>query len=169
MSARWSKRLSDREKVLNVAHTLLHAFAGRACAGVHARVDQILLRSIEAEKNRRIHTISQVHPKRPDRRAVANTEANRMHHVVEILKVALRLAQGELAQTGIEVAGIVKQDAAHVVAHQREPELRLVEQERRATQRKTGVGIARPCLIFGKAAMRGTAAAEETLRQRNRA
>ena len=90
--------------------------------------DQILLRSIEAEKTWRIHTISQVHPQRSHRRAVANTKANRVHHVVEILQTSLAPAERKILQAGIDVPGIVEEYARDIVADQRKPQLGLVEE-----------------------------------------
>src|SRR5471032_22606 len=90
-----SKRLSDREEILKVAHILLDARTGRTGAGIDARVDQILLRSFESEEGRRVDAIAQVDPKRPHRRAVANAKPYGVHHVIEVLQVLLVDAKGD--------------------------------------------------------------------------
>src|SRR5262249_36498039 len=54
-----------------------------------------------------------------------------------------------------------------VVADQRKTQLRIVEQQSFAAEREAGQGVARPGLVIGKTAMRGAAAAEKALRQRN--
>ena len=55
-----------------------------------------------------------------------------MHHVIEIVKVALVRPEGEIAQARIEVAAIVKQHPSNILADQREAQLGLVEQQRRS-------------------------------------
>ena len=56
---------------------------------------------------------------------------------------------------------------ADIFADQRKANLGLIEEQEGATQRKAGGGVARTCLIFREAAVRGSAAAEKALRQRN--
>src|SRR5437764_8357264 len=162
-----SKRLSNREEVLKMAHILLDASRSCAGTGIYAGVEQILLRAFESEKGRRINAVAQVYAQRPHRGAVSNTEAHGMHHVIEILKVFLFYPERKIAQAGIRIAEIVKSHATDVIADQRKPEFGLVEQQRRATQRKSGSDIPRAGLVFRKTAMRGAAAAEKPLRQRH--
>src|ERR1017187_9565249 len=163
----YSKRLSDREEVLKMAHALHHALAGDAGAGVHAGVDQVLQASFETKEARRVDAVRQVHPDGADGRTIANPEAHGLNHVIEILKVALAHAEREIAEAGIGVTGIVKQHAADVLAHQREAQLGLVEEDRGAPQREAGHRVARSGLVFGEAALRSAAAAEKALRQRD--
>ncbi len=56
-------------------------------ARIDAGVDQFLLGSIPAEKVRWIEAVGQVHAHRADGCAVAQAEAHRVHHVVEVLQV----------------------------------------------------------------------------------
>ncbi len=74
----------------------------------------------------------------------------------------------EVAQAGIGIAGIVKGHSSDIISDQGKTEFGLIEQEGRASQGETRGGIARPRLIFRKAAMRSAAAAEKALRQRHR-
>src|SRR5437016_7820754 len=62
----------------------------------------------------------------------------------------------------------MKRDSADVGARQWEPQLGLMEQERRAADREAGRQIAGTCLIFRERAKGGAAAAEEALRERHR-
>src|SRR5258708_899178 len=152
-----SKRLSNREEILKVAHVLLDAPAGQTGAGGDARVDQILLRSLESEEGRRVDTVAQVYPQRPYRRAVADAKPYGVHHVIEVLKVLLVEPEREVAQAGIGIAGIVKGHSSDIISDQGKTEFGLIEQEGRAAQGETRGGIARPRLIFRKAPMRSAA------------
>ena len=86
--------------------------------------------SFEAKEVRRINAVCQVDADGPDGGAVANSEAYGVDHVIEILKVALAHAEGKIAEAGIGVSGVMKQDAGDIVADQREAELDLVEEDR---------------------------------------
>jgi hypothetical protein len=55
----------------------------------------------------------------------------------------------------------MKQDAADIIAEQREAQLGGVKQKRRAAQRKTGIEVAGASLIVGERAIRGSAACKE--------
>src|SRR5437773_9417217 len=61
----------------------------------------------------------------------------------------------------------MKRDSANVGAHQWEPELGLIEQERCAADREAGRQIAGTRLIFRKRTKGSAATAEETLRERH--
>src|ERR1017187_3388307 len=99
-----SKRLSDRKEVLKVADPLLLALA--RWAGLHARIQQVLISAFETEILRPVDAVPQIHAQRPHRRLVAYAKAHRVHHVVEILYIALLLTQGEIVQIGVDVAHI---------------------------------------------------------------
>src|ERR1035437_2200372 len=168
MGSARSKRLSYREEVLKMAHALHDALAGdagRRGAGVHTRVDQVLEASFEAKEVRRIDAVRQVDADGPDGRTVANPEAHRVNHVIEILKRALVHAEREIAEAGIGVSGVMKQHAGDIVADQREAQLDLIEQDCRAPQREAGYRVARSGLVFREAAVRSAAAAEKAFRQ----
>ena len=51
---------------------------------------------------------------------------------------------------GISVPGVVKQDSADVLTHQREAQFDAVEKHCAATNRKTGNRITGPSLVNGK-------------------
>src|ERR1017187_3743002 len=126
-----SKRLSDRKEVLKVADPLLLALA--RWAGLHARIQQVLISAFETEILRPVDAVPQIHAQRPHRRLVAYAEAHRVHHVVEVALSALVLAQREVAEAGVDVAHIVEEHAADIVADQGEAKLGLIEQQGRAS------------------------------------
>src|ERR1017187_4149771 len=170
MSVSVSKGLSYGEKELEVADVLDDALirrAGGRGAGIDAGGVQLLGGSLEAVEIRRIDTVPQVHTERPDRGAVANPKADSMHHVVEILEVMLIGAEGQVFEAGVDIAHVVVEDTADVVADQRKAELGLVEQESAAAQGEASAGVAGTGLKFGKAAVGVAAAAEEAFGQGN--
>src|SRR6185369_813066 len=152
--------------VLEAADPLYLALV-RGRAGVYTRVDQILLRAFETEVMWTVDAVRQIHAQRPHRSPVAYAEAHGVYHVVEILYVALCLPQRDLAQTGVDVPHIVEEYAADIVADQREAQLVLIEEQECATQIQPRSRVARPRLQLREPPMRGAAAAEETLRQRD--
>src|ERR1035441_8577762 len=162
---RSSKRLSNRKEVLKAVDPLLLALA--RWAGLYARIQQILISAFETEILRAVDAVPQIHAQRPHRRLVAYAEAHRVHHVIEILYIALLLAQGEIIQIGVDIAHIVEEHAADIVADQWKPKLRLIEHQEIAAQRKSRGVVARARLAFREGAMRAAAAAEEALRQRD--
>ena len=93
-----SKRLSDREEILKMAHVLHVALVGRAGgrrAGFRAGVDQLLQRSIEAVKVGRIDAVCQIDAQRPNGGAIAESETDGVFHVIKILQVVLVHAERE--------------------------------------------------------------------------
>ena len=123
------------------------------------RIPDALLKTFDA--------VRQIHAQRSHRRPVPHAEAHCVHRVVEILYVALCLPQRDLAEAGVDVPHIVEEYAADIVADQRKAELVLIEEQECATQIQPRSRVARPRLQFREPAMRGTAAAEETLGQRD--
>src|ERR1035441_10124365 len=102
-----SKGLSYGEKELEVADVLDGARIGRAGGrgtGIDAGGVQLLGGSLEAVEVRRVDAVPQVHAERPDRGAVADAEADGMHHVVEILEVALIGAERQVFEAGVDIA-----------------------------------------------------------------
>src|SRR5689334_5146566 len=79
---RQSKRLSYGKKELEMTDILLGA-APRNVARIDARIEQVLPGPIESDEGGRIDTVRQVDPDGPDRCAVADAEADSVHHVVE--------------------------------------------------------------------------------------
>ena len=128
--------------------------------------DQFLVSSLQAEIGRRIDAVGQVDADRADGRAVADAEAGGVHHVIEILHVALVDAEGDAAEVAVDVAHVVENDAVDVVAQQREAQLGGVEEQRVAAEMEAGLEVARAGLVVGEAAMRRAAAAEEVLGDR---
>src|SRR5882724_10967947 len=152
-----------------MADVLQDALLGLSDTRIDPRIDQVLLViGLESDEGRRINAVCQIYAKGPDRGAVTNPKTDGMHHVVEVLQVALLLPQGEVAPARINIAQIMKRDAADIFADQRKAQFRLIEQQRRAAERESRGEVARSRLVFIEAAVRRTAAAEETLRQRYR-
>src|SRR5258708_21663697 len=140
----------------------------RGLAGVRGRAcDQILQRAGESVEAGRIGTIAQVDAQGTDRCAVANSEADRMHHVIEVRVILLAKAKTHRTDIRIDVSHIVKQYAADVFANQRETQLGGVKQHGGASQRETGFEIPRSRLVIGKGPLLGGAAGEQTLGERD--
>src|SRR6185437_5031307 len=135
--------------------------------GLRAAEEQLLGGALEPLERGRIERVSEVHRDRPERRFVADTEPDGVHHVIEVRDVFLVDAEGKCAHARKNVAEIVKEHALHVGAEEREAQFRGVEKERVAAERETGHRIARAGLIFGKAAHGAFASAEETLGKRH--
>jgi len=85
-------------------------------------VEQVLVGSLQTIECRRIETISEVQPDRSDGCALANAEAYRLHHVIEVGDVALFVTEGNTVQAGVDVAHVMEEHAGHVVAQEREPQ-----------------------------------------------
>ena len=130
------------------------------CPGGAAE-EKLLVSALQAVKRGRIDTVGEIHPKRAQRSPVANSEARRVHHVIEIGQVLLMRAKRDTVQSGIDIPQVMEQDAADVVANQRETYFGAVEQQGIAAQRKAGIRIARAGLVHGKTAHIRFAAAEE--------
>src|SRR5271157_5686071 len=146
-----SKGLSYGEEKLEVADVLDDARIGRAGgrgAGIDAGQEQLVLGSLEAIEVRRIDALAEIDAERAHGGAIADAEADGVDHVIEVLRAVLVGAERDVVEGGIDVAHVVIEDAADVAA-----------------DRKTGCGIARAGLVFGKAAVGIAAAAEETLGQ----
>src|SRR5215469_6776931 len=138
-------------------------------------------------KSRRIEIVSKIKADRTNRGFVANAASYRHRSVIEIAGLQLRNEAGiavrlrELVDTVDHVRGrrpdvayIVKQDAAEIVAHKRQGEgrraqLKVVDEQRFATQGLSRVCIAGSGLVDAKAAMRSCTSGEEPFRQGNEA
>src|SRR5438309_1739454 len=114
-----------------MSRILQYALRGLGLARVHTGVDQVLLIGcLEADKVWRIDAVCEVHAHRANRRAVANADTDGVNHVIEIVVAALRLAKRKVAETGVDIPGIVEEHAAEVIANQRKTQLRLIEEQR---------------------------------------
>src|SRR5579862_9948366 len=140
---------------------------------------KILHGTLKPSKTRGIEAIGEIRPHRSNGRLVPDAESGGMHHVIEILKTCLMKADGNIANTPVNISCIPKQNSANVLADQRITQLDVTDQQRISTQRESGrlgcVGsrtrrsadVAGTSLILGKAAMRNVSAAEKALRQRH--
>src|ERR1039457_3297383 len=136
-----SKGLSYGEKELEVADVLDGARVGRAGgrgAGIDGGGEQLFLGSLEAVEVRRIDAVAEIDAERADGGAIADAEADGVDHVIEVLDAVLVGAEGDVVEGGIDVAHVVIEDAADVVADQGEAELVLVEEEGVAAEGEAG-------------------------------
>src|ERR1700733_1187146 len=90
-----------------------------------------------------------------------------MIHVIEVRQVVLVNPKRNGAECGVHIAHVVKQHAPDVVSDQRKAQLRRMEKHGIAADRESGLQIARSGLVVREYALRGAAAAEESLRQRD--
>ena len=77
---------------------------------------QVVQRSLKSDEAGRIDAVCEVQTDRANGRLVANPEAYSMHHVIEILEVSLPKTKVDIAQFGVDIAHIVEQNAAKVIA-----------------------------------------------------
>src|ERR1035441_1702243 len=132
MSVSVSKGLSYGEKELEVADVLDHALVRRAAGrgtGIDAGGQQLFLGSLEAVEVRGIDAIAKVDAERADGCAIADAEAHRVDHVIEVLDAVLAGAEGDVVERGIDVAHVVIEHAADVIADQGKAQLVLVEEQ----------------------------------------
>src|SRR5215472_17290452 len=151
-----SECLPDRNEELKFADALYRLD--------RAVVDQIQVRPFQTIECRRIQTVSQIQTHRPNGRAIPDAEPDGLHHVVEVLQVALVKAERDAAQVRIDIAHVMDQHTMDVIADQREMKLGGVEQQGIASYGKSGFQVAGTGLIVGKAAVRTGAAAVEAFR-----
>ena len=100
----------------------------------------------------RVDAICEVRPNRADGGAVADAKTHGMHHVIEILAIALGHPEREIAESRVNIARIVKKNAADVGANQGNAQFRLVQQKGSAPDGKTCFRVAGPRLVFGEGA-----------------
>src|SRR5579863_9374078 len=92
--------------------------------GQHALVhNQLLIGARETVEARRIRAKTEVGAYWTDGGAIANSETDRLHRVIEVLNVALAEAETDMVDILIDVAHIVEQHASQVVADQWESDL----------------------------------------------
>ena len=127
----------------------------------------MFLGSLEAIEVRGIDAVAEIDAQRADGGAIADAEADGVDHVIEVLDAVLAGAEGDVVEGRIDIAHVVIEDAANVVADQGEAELVLVEEEGVAAEGEAGGHIAGAGLVFGEASVGVAAAAEETLGEGN--
>src|SRR4051794_5553688 len=114
------------------------ALDGRGCGPQ----DEFLVGAFQAEISRRIDAVGEVYADRAYGRAVSNTEPDGMHHVIEVLIIALASAKGDAAKILVDISHVMENDAIDVIAHQRKTQLGAVEQERIAAEIEAGLQVA---------------------------
>ena len=109
---------------------------GRALTGfwqlfwrkIRVTCQQILERSGEAHEPGRVDAVGEVGAYGSDRRFVADPEADRVNHIVEILIPVLIEAHRDISDTSVHIASVVEENAADIVAEEGEPRLDIAEQ-----------------------------------------
>ena len=129
-----SEGLSNGKEELEMADPLPRGLAERRRIHlVGSALQEFRGRAAETQISGRIDAVGEVRAHRADGGAVANSEAGRMHHVIEVVQVALFETEGEIADRAVDVAHVMKQDAADVGAQQRKAKFQIVEQQGIAT------------------------------------
>lgn len=100
-------------------------------------LQQLIRRSFESHKGRRIDAVGEVETHRTNRRLISHTEADRMNAVIKVLIVPLREAQRNVAQRAVHVPHIVERNALNVVADEWKSELDIVKKKCIASQWKS--------------------------------
>jgi hypothetical protein len=78
------EKLAQREVELESTDSLLHELhTGQV------RIQQLLVRSFQSHELRRVHTIREIKAYGTDWSAIADPEANRVNHIVEVFQVTL--------------------------------------------------------------------------------
>src|ERR1700687_3861668 len=81
---------------------------------------QIVPRSVESEKARRVRAEAEIGPDGAHRRPDPDSEADAMHHIVKVLQVSLAEAETDRGYVRIDVPHVMEEYAADVVPDQRE-------------------------------------------------
>src|SRR4051812_22478389 len=80
---------------------------------------QLIARTAEAEEARRVGAIGEIDAYRANRGTVTNPHTDRVDHIIEILKPVLLHAEADIAHIRIDVAHVMEEYAAQVIADQR--------------------------------------------------
>ncbi len=92
--------------------------AARRAVIINGALQQLLFCAFKAIEPRRIRTEREIEADGADGGTVAETEAYRLNHVVEVLKIVMVLPEADtnIVDGTIHIAGVVKQNAAQVIA-----------------------------------------------------
>src|SRR5579872_129198 len=179
---RISKGLPNGEEELEMSGVLLSGLTVAWRLGAReARValQQLHRRPAEAYERRWVDAVSQIEADRADRRTVADSEAYRLHRIIEILQVFLAEAQRQIPDRAVDVAHVVKEHALYVVADERKAHLDVIDEQSISAQReaggraghaagnKRGPKVERPRLVVRECAQGVRASRKEPLRQGN--
>jgi len=86
--------------------------------------------SLETYEGRWIDAVSKISPNRPYRRAITHAEADRVHSVIEVLKVALSRAERDIAERAKDIAHVMEDHALYVLTDERESHFDIVKEKR---------------------------------------
>src|SRR5947207_14445523 len=81
--------------------------------------EQLVQRALESMKTRRIRAEAKIDADGAYGRAIADSETDSMHQVIEVLNVPLSKAKAHALNIGVNVAHVVEQDAADIIAQER--------------------------------------------------
>src|SRR5579863_333786 len=117
------------------------------------------LKSVEAG---RINAIREIYPYRTYGSFITDSETHRVHHIVEVIEVPLVKAERDIFDAGVNVSGIVEQNAADILANQRKAQFDIADEDGVAAERESSglgsgtswaggrSGVSRTGLVFGK-------------------
>src|SRR3954454_21543820 len=91
-------------------------------------IEKILIGSLQAIKRRGIQAVSEVQADGAHGRAIADAEADGLHHVIEVRDVALFVTEGDASQVGVDVAQVMEEHAGDVIAQEGKPQFRGMEE-----------------------------------------
>ena len=141
MKPRILERLPDREEKLIMANALRRrsAVAGQLVEGlIRIAVEQLSRRAGKPNVGWRVDAIRDVGADRPYGSSIANPKSDGVDHVIEILRIVLMEAERKRAETGINIAHVMKDHALNILTEKRKTQLDIIDEERIAAQRETG-------------------------------
>ncbi len=90
--------------------------AARTAIVINGAIQQLQLRSFEPIEARGVGTKGEIKSNGTNGRAVTEADSGGLNHVIKILQIVLAIAQAEIVERAINVARILEQNAAEVVA-----------------------------------------------------
>src|ERR1700721_4411282 len=135
------KSLPNGKEKLEMADALRRALAVAGQLGrrnVRVAIQHLSRRPREPHIGRGIDAVSQVHAYRTHGCAIAESESHIMDHIVEILRIVLMEAKGNVTQAGIDVPHVVEQHALYILSAEGKAHLYIIDEESVAPQGKSG-------------------------------
>ena len=86
--------------------------------------------SLETYERGWIDAIGKITPNRSDGGAITHAKADRVHSVIEVLKVALSRAEGDIAELAKDIAHVMEDHALYVLTDERESHFDIVKEKR---------------------------------------
>src|SRR3984957_4006490 len=126
------KSLPNRKEKLEMADALRRALAVAGELGrrnVRVAIQYLSRRSRESHISRGIDAVGQVHADQTDGGAIAESESHIMDHIVEILRIVLMEAKGNVTQTGVDVPHVVEHHALYILSEEGKAQLYVIDEE----------------------------------------